>query len=161
MRAESRFVRSYKLRFPRSPKGRWKNVLIKEICLSQISFRNRQPRIASGLRRITHNSIFADLLHLLDFDKFRRDDEIQNQTVKDQHSFTSVHAKIRSISELKKPGSPMSQKRRTLWGTPRSPHFSGTTTYCVASLRQTRFCTILQNLPRFEPALSAAARANA
>jgi hypothetical protein len=35
-------------------------------------------------RRITHNSIFADLLHVLDFDKFRRDDEIQNCTVKDQ-----------------------------------------------------------------------------
>jgi hypothetical protein len=49
----------------------------------------------------------------LDFDKFRRDDEIQNQTVKDQRSSVSVHAKIRSDQQSDKIGSPVSPKRRT------------------------------------------------
>jgi hypothetical protein len=41
---------------------------------------------------------------------FRRDDEIQNQTVKDQRSSVSVHDKIRSDQLTDKTGSPMSQR---------------------------------------------------
>jgi len=109
-------------------------------CSSDL-FQNKIPAVPKNLgkifnqktRRITHNSIFADYLHLLDFDKFRRDDEIQNCTVKDQRpSVSGQHhapsekllSKRAALSEVEW-GPIMSPKRRTL-REPRSPRGSGT-----------------------------------
>ena len=128
MRAESRFVRSYKLRSPirRSVK-----------CFNQKT------------RRITHNSIFADLFHVLDFDKFRRHDEIQNQTVKDQRPSVSVQ-RSHSSQRLKQ-ALPLSEvegaEEKNIRQQP-DPHCSGTPTYCVRQLRQTKIYTICINFLR-------------
>jgi hypothetical protein len=82
----------------------------------------------------------------LDFDKFRRDDEIQNQTVKDQRSSVSVHDKIRSDQQTDKTGSPMSPKRRTLWGTPGVRISAGHQHMASRYIVKQDFAQFLQNL---------------
>jgi len=75
---------------------------------------------------------------------FRRDDEIQNCTVKDQRPSVSVHAKIRSDQQTDKTGSIMSPKRRTL-REPRSPRVSGTSKVIAFHQASKKIYAITQN----------------
>jgi len=84
----------------------------------------------------------------LDFDKFRRDDEIQNQTVKDQRSSFSVHDKIRSNQQTEKTGSPMSQREEHS-GNPGVRISAGHQHMASRHIVKQDFAQFLQNLPRF------------
>ena len=102
--------------------------------------------------------------------------ETRNQTIKDHRSPSSVHDTTRSDQLTDETGSPMSPKRRTLWGTPGVRVSAGqqdiglmqpvNTKICTirlifsppvrrsrAKADQTRFCTFLQNFrPHRSPA---------